>query len=34
MCIAILKTEKAVVSKEQLEESFLSNPDGSGLYVR
>ena len=30
MCIAILKTEKAVVSKEQLEESFLSNPDGSG----
>lgn len=30
MCIAILKKEKATIKKSQLEESFNSNPDGSG----
>ena len=30
MCIAILKKQEAIVPKEQLKESFISNPDGSG----
>jgi len=30
MCIAILKKQEATVPKEQLKESFISNPDGSG----